>query len=122
MQYISGDLAHYDGAQHSAHGQLIEPANYLAIEQDLTLLGFAGLEDPPRPEVRDAVRDCQLAGIRVCYASCTCRAHHESNMLRCYISDVSACLTLIWQSCPSGCAAALELVMHGLTAVSWCVP
>lgn len=67
MQYISGDLAHYDGAQHSAHGQLTEPANYLAIEQDLTLLGFAGLEDPPRPEVRDAVRDCQLAGIRVCF-------------------------------------------------------
>ncbi|DBA90070.1 TPA: hypothetical protein ACH3X2_004332 [Trebouxia sp. C0005] len=60
-----GDLAHYDGAQHSAHGQLTEPANYVAIERDLTLLGFAALEDPPRPEVRDAVRDCQLAGIRV---------------------------------------------------------
>jgi hypothetical protein len=37
----------------------------VAIERDLTLLGFAALEDPPRPEVRDAVRDCQLAGIRV---------------------------------------------------------
>lgn len=37
----------------------------MEIERDLTLLGFAALEDPPRPEVRDAVRDCQLAGIRV---------------------------------------------------------
>jgi len=37
----------------------------VTIEKELTLLGFAGLEDPPRPEVRDAVRDCQLAGIRV---------------------------------------------------------
>ena len=62
---IAGDLADYDGAQHSAHGQLTEPSNYIEIEKDLTLLGFAGLEDPPRGEVPSAVRDCQLAGIRV---------------------------------------------------------
>ena len=61
----AGDLANYDGAQHSAHGQLTEPSNYVEIEKDLTLLGFAGLEDPPRDEVPAAVRDCQLAGIRV---------------------------------------------------------
>ncbi|KAL3130923.1 Calcium-transporting ATPase, endoplasmic reticulum-type [Trebouxia sp. C0009 RCD-2024] len=60
-----GDLSSYDGAQHPAHGQLTEPSNYLDIEKDLTLLGFAGLEDPPRSEVSGAVRDCQLAGIRV---------------------------------------------------------
>ncbi|QEW18587.1 Calcium-transporting ATPase [Marinibacterium anthonyi] len=34
-------------------------------EANLTLLGFAGLLDPPRPEVADAVRACHGAGIRV---------------------------------------------------------
>lgn len=32
-------------------------------EQDLILLGFLGLMDPPRPEVRDCVRVCKNAGI-----------------------------------------------------------
>ncbi len=32
-------------------------------EQDLILLGFLGLMDPPRPEVRDCVRICRKAGI-----------------------------------------------------------
>lgn len=32
-------------------------------ERDLILLGFAGLMDPPRPEVRDCVRICKEAGI-----------------------------------------------------------
>ncbi|HTI21263.1 MAG TPA: cation-transporting P-type ATPase [Kutzneria sp.] len=34
-------------------------------EQGLTLLGLAGMLDPPRPEVVAAVRACQRAGIRV---------------------------------------------------------
>jgi Ca2+-transporting ATPase len=33
-------------------------------EQHMTLLGLVGIMDPPRPEVRDAVRTCQRAGIR----------------------------------------------------------
>jgi calcium-translocating P-type ATPase len=35
------------------------------LEEGLTLLGLAGLEDPPRSEVPDAVRTCREAGIRV---------------------------------------------------------
>jgi Ca2+-transporting ATPase len=32
-------------------------------ERDMILLGLAGLIDPPRPEAREAVRQCRMAGI-----------------------------------------------------------
>ncbi|HLL75165.1 MAG TPA: cation-translocating P-type ATPase [Pyrinomonadaceae bacterium] len=35
------------------------------VEQGLTLLGLVGMIDPPRPEARAAVRECEEAGIRV---------------------------------------------------------
>jgi calcium-translocating P-type ATPase len=34
------------------------------LEEDLTLTALVGLEDPPRPEVPEAVRKCREAGIR----------------------------------------------------------
>lgn len=36
-----------------------------ALEAGLTLLGLAAMLDPPRPEVREAVRTCRRAGIRI---------------------------------------------------------
>jgi Ca2+-transporting ATPase len=34
-------------------------------ERDMTLLGLVGMIDPPRPEARAAVRECEEAGIKV---------------------------------------------------------
>ncbi len=47
--------------------RLLEPEISLdedSVEQELTLLGIVGIIDPPRPEVRDAVRMALEAGIR----------------------------------------------------------
>lgn len=42
----------------------VESADEMA-EENLTLAGFMGLEDPPRPEVPSALANCRSAGIRV---------------------------------------------------------
>lgn len=48
-----------------AHRAVSEPYDRQDLEKGLTLTGLVGLEDPPRPEVPQAVRDCQSAGIKV---------------------------------------------------------
>jgi sodium/potassium-transporting ATPase subunit alpha len=42
-----------------------EPVDRERLEEDLTLLGLVALEDPPRPEVPEAIRTCRRAGIKV---------------------------------------------------------
>ncbi|WP_409275593.1 cation-translocating P-type ATPase [Neobacillus sp. SCS-31] len=38
--------------------------NEREAEKDLTFIGIQGMIDPPRPEVKDAVRECREAGIK----------------------------------------------------------
>jgi len=40
------------------------PDEMATLDRELTLLGLVGMMDPPRPEVRDAVQVCRIAGIR----------------------------------------------------------
>ncbi len=41
------------------------PALESSVESDLTLVGLIGLEDPPRPDVPEAIRKCHESGIRI---------------------------------------------------------
>jgi len=45
------------------NGEVI--ANKEDAERDMIFMGFIGLEDPPRPEVAEAIQKCREAGIRI---------------------------------------------------------
>ncbi|HYE34258.1 cation-transporting P-type ATPase [Methylocaldum sp.] len=48
-----------------AHREVGDAYDYDSLEEDLTLTGLVGLEDPPRPEVPRAIEKCLQAGIKV---------------------------------------------------------
>tara|TARA_B100000475_G_scaffold118736_1_gene86615 strand:- start:794 stop:4138 length:3345 start_codon:yes stop_codon:yes gene_type:complete len=61
-----GVLSSYDGSHsHPGYKILKDPSQYEVVESEMTFVGLAGLRDPPRPEVKDAINDCKKAGIRV---------------------------------------------------------
>ncbi|KOS16132.1 ca-transporting atpase [Malassezia pachydermatis] len=43
----------------------IDPSEYSTYESELSIVGFVGMRDPPRPEVREAVHACMDAGVRI---------------------------------------------------------
>eukprot|EP00923_Selenidium_pygospionis_P039487 GHVN01068624.1.p1 GENE.GHVN01068624.1~~GHVN01068624.1.p1 ORF type:complete len:931 (-),score=145.09 GHVN01068624.1:1019-3811(-) len=60
-----GVMSDYNGPQHVGHGRLSDPSNFIDIESDMIFLGLVGIVDPPRPEVRSAIEECNEAGIKV---------------------------------------------------------
>ena len=51
-------------AAQRTYTQMPEEQSPEALEHDLTFLGLAGMIDPIRPEVKDAIAECKTAGIR----------------------------------------------------------
>jgi P-type Ca2+ transporter type 2C len=59
-------LGSYDGPGHKEGAKFLsDPANFVKAEQDLVFLGLVGIQDPPRPECKPAIRACHEAGIAV---------------------------------------------------------
>lgn len=57
---MSNDALRVLAAAYKNTDQVIDPNE---MEQDLTFLGFVGMIDPPRLEVKDSIREAKVAGI-----------------------------------------------------------
>lgn len=55
----------YDGPSHKNHAFISDPSNAIKFEEDMTFIGMVGILDPPRPECKQAIKDCRKAGISV---------------------------------------------------------
>lgn len=102
-----GELADYDGPHHPKHSKLAEPENYSQIESGMIWLGVAGLQDPPRGEVRGAIERCAQAGIRVShtlfFGFWRDEGHHQAASKSNCESDVLHCLAVTLSSEHSHC-------------------
>lgn len=57
---MSDDALRVLGAAYKDTDRILPPED---MEQDLTVLGFVGMIDPPRIEVKDSIREAKMAGI-----------------------------------------------------------
>lgn len=57
---MSDDALRVLGAAYKDTDRILPPEE---MEQDLTILGFVGMIDPPRSEVKDSIREAKAAGI-----------------------------------------------------------
>ena len=106
LQTSLGDLADYNGSHHAKHSLLTEPENYERIESGLVWLGVAGLQDPPRAEVKGAMERCAQAGIRVTASPCGTDA--DFRLPAALILGWSGCLLMRWTCI---CLSGLDLVV-----------
>ncbi|KAK3306536.1 uncharacterized protein B0T15DRAFT_144083 [Chaetomium strumarium] len=64
-KYVPGRSDALSAAAENETGNKGEDAARSAVEKDLTLLGLAGIYDPPRRETSPSIYECSKAGIRV---------------------------------------------------------
>ena len=63
---LDNPLFDYDGSEeHPGHSYLSQPGIEEEVESDMIFAGCAGMRDPPRGQVKQALADCRSAGIRV---------------------------------------------------------
>lgn len=65
VKFDCGKLNTYDGPHHVNHNLLADLDNYDKLETEPILVGFVGMQDPPRPQVKESISKCVKAGIRV---------------------------------------------------------
>jgi len=61
---MAGKALRVLGAAMKEYGNIPEDIAPEKLEKELTFIGLAGMIDPVRPEVRDAILECKSAGIR----------------------------------------------------------
>ena len=65
FKHDCGKLGDYDGPNHPAQKLLADIDHYSDLETEPILIGFVGMQDPARPEVKESISKCVKAGIRV---------------------------------------------------------